>query len=197
MMNELAESIYTWFSREKFLWRCARLFAGSPPGLLETHRYIPVRSKVRERGRALPGSLPAFLEFLRQIDVNKPAGRIVGEVRVVGRGVGVGWIVTEDVIAAEGDARSVKETLPDLGRRSEAKSVGALNVEEPGLLYIMNKATVIMLVKTIEIVDGGRQIESMPGPIELGVRFPFQVTFIGASAAELALRNAGEISPLE
>ena len=72
-----------------------------------------------------------------------------------------------------------------------------MNVKEPGLLYIMNKAPDVMLVKTIEIVDGGRKIEAMPGSIELGVGFPFQVTFIDASAAELAFRNAGKISPLE
>ena len=81
------------------------------------------------------------------------------------------------------------------------ENVGAPNVKEPGLLHIMDKTLVIVFVKTIEIMNRGGEIQAAPGPIQPGISFPFQVTFVAAenraSASQLALGGAGEISELE
>jgi hypothetical protein len=55
---------------------------------------------------------PARLELLRQADVNKATGRVVGEICVVGGGVRVGRILTENVVTAERDRAAVKDALP-------------------------------------------------------------------------------------
>ena len=42
----------------------------------------------------------ARLELLRQADVNKATGRVIGEICVVRRGVRVGRILAENIVAA-------------------------------------------------------------------------------------------------